>query len=258
MDLIRHPTEAIVRNDASDVHLKVGLQPTIRIHGIAAPARRGGRRSRTRRHGRASSTCCSTTITAQRFRSAHPGRPGVRPPSSAASASTSSASAASISMVIRVIPSHIRTSRSSTCRRSSSGSPTSTAGLILVTGTTGSGKSTTLAAMIDHINRDTPDPHHHDRGSDRVHAQDQRSIINQREVGYDTHELRGRAARPRCARTPTSSWSARCATSRRSRPRSWRPRPVTWCMSTLHTLDAPETITRTISPFPSISAIRSA
>ena len=41
-------------------------------------------------------------------------------------------------------------------------------GLILVTGRTGAGKSTTLASMIDAINRDDHAQHHHDRGSDRV------------------------------------------------------------------------------------------
>ena len=42
-------------------------------------------------------------------------------------------------------------------------------GLVLVTGPTGSGKSTTLAAMMDQIN-ELNRPHHHDRGPDRVHA----------------------------------------------------------------------------------------
>ena len=60
-------------------------------------------------------------------------------------------------------------------------------GLVLVTGPTGSGKSTTLAALVDVVNRERPchimtveDPieylHHH-----------RRSIVNQREVGADTH-----------------------------------------------------------------------
>ncbi len=46
-------------------------------------------------------------------------------------------------------------------------------GLVLVTGPTGSGKSTTLAAMIDLINIDSRRPHPHDRGSDRVPSRPQ-------------------------------------------------------------------------------------
>ncbi len=42
--------------------------------------------------------------------------------------------------------------------------------MVIVTGTTGSGKSTMLAAMVDHINRQAAPPHRHDRGSDRVPA----------------------------------------------------------------------------------------
>ena len=59
-------------------------------------------------------------------------------------------------------------------------------GLILVTGTTGSGKSTTLAAMIDHIN--ATETNHIITIEDPIEflIRDKRSIINQREVGVDT------------------------------------------------------------------------
>src|SRR5262249_809578 len=59
-------------------------------------------------------------------------------------------------------------------------------GLILVTGTTGSGKSTTLAAMIDHINANETD--HIMTIEDPIEflIRDKRSIVNQREVGVDT------------------------------------------------------------------------
>ena len=59
-------------------------------------------------------------------------------------------------------------------------------GLILVTGTTGSGKSTTLAAMIDHINSNATC--HIMTIEDPIEflIRDKRSIVNQREIGVDT------------------------------------------------------------------------
>ena len=68
-------------------------------------------------------------------------------------------------------------------------------GMILLTGTTGSGKSTTLAAMIDHINPDYAQAHRHDRGPDRVPA---------------PRQARRSSTSARSARTPPRS-SARCA-----------------------------------------------
>ena len=122
-------------------------------------------------------------------------------------------------------------------------------GLVLVTGTTGSGKSTTLAAMIDHVNATrcahvmtVEDP------IEFLHR-DNRSIINQREVRSTPGRSPTRCA-ARCARTPTSSWSAKCATSRRSRRRCTPPETGHLVFSTLHTLDATETINRIIAVFP--------
>ena len=75
-------------------------------------------------------------------------------------------------------------------------------GMVLVTGPTGSGKSTTLAAIIDLINRKharhivtIEDP------VEFVH-QNKRSVISHREVGNDSDNFSSRCA-PRCARTPT-------------------------------------------------------
>ncbi len=77
-------------------------------------------------------------------------------------------------------------------------------GLVLVTGPTGSGKSTTLASMIDQINSDAARAHRHHRGPDRVPALPQ--------------ELRGQPARDRLATRRTSS--ARSSTSC-ARTRTW-------------------------------------
>ncbi len=70
-----------------------------------------------------------------------------------ASASTSSISAASFRRRCALIPPRVRTVRELNLPPVIERSRSSAAGSILVTGTTGSGKSTTLAAMIDHINR---------------------------------------------------------------------------------------------------------
>jgi twitching motility protein PilT len=77
-------------------------------------------------------------------------------------------------------------------------------GLVLVTGPTGSGKTTTVAAMIDHINRTRAVTVVTIEDPIEFLFRDDRALVNQREIGNDT------AASPRrcagcCARTPTSS-----------------------------------------------------
>src|SRR6202142_4255471 len=90
-----------------------------------------------------------------------------------------------ISVVIRLIPLYIRSVGELNLPPVVEKIADEQRGLVLVTGTTGSGKSTTLAAMIDHINRKRQahiitieDP------IEYTHA-DQRCYVNQREVGYD-------------------------------------------------------------------------
>ena len=72
-----------------------------------------------------------------------------------------------VGMVLRVIPDKVRsiTELGLPARRRAA-SAEEQRGLILVTGTTGSGKSTTLAAIIDYINATARRPHHHHRRPD--------------------------------------------------------------------------------------------
>ena len=89
-------------------------------------------------------------------------------------------------MVLRVIPTKIRTTEELNLPAVVSHICEEQRGLVLVTGTTGSGKSTTLAAMIDRINANRSD--HLMTIEDPIEFlhRDKKSFINQREVEVDT------------------------------------------------------------------------
>lgn len=122
-------------------------------------------------------------------------------------------------------------------------------GLILVTGTTGSGKSTTLATMIDIINQNRnchiitiEDP------IEFIH-EDKKSIIDQREVGSDTSTFSS-ALRVALRQDPDVILVGEMRDFETIETALTAAETGHLVMSTLHTLNATETITRIISVFP--------
>ncbi|MDP9486706.1 MAG: type IV pilus twitching motility protein PilT [Actinomycetota bacterium] len=122
-------------------------------------------------------------------------------------------------------------------------------GMVLVTGTTGSGKSTTLASMIDLVNRTVPkhivtieDP------IEFLHL-DKKCIINQREVGTDT-ESYARALRRVLRQDPDVILIGEIRDSESAQIALSAAETGHLVLSTLHTLDATETINRMIDLFP--------
>jgi twitching motility protein PilT len=122
-------------------------------------------------------------------------------------------------------------------------------GIILLTGTTGSGKSTTLAAMIEHIN--STRPRHIVTLEDPIEYlhRDKRSIIQQREVGLDTHSF-ARAMRRVLRQDPDVILIGEMRDEETVRTALSAAETGHLVMSTLHTLDATETINRIIDFFP--------
>ena len=106
-----------------------------------------------------------------------------------------------MSIVARVIPFTVRTIQELGLPGAIEEIAKEERGLILLTGTTGSGKSTTLAAIINHI--DETMARHIVTIEDPIEYlhRDRQSIINQREVGMDTESF-GRAHAPRAAPDP--------------------------------------------------------
>jgi twitching motility protein PilT len=122
-------------------------------------------------------------------------------------------------------------------------------GLVLVTGTTGSGKSTTLAAMIDHINQTRS--RHVVTLEDPIEFlhRDNRSIINQREVGADTKSF-ARAMRRVLRQDPDVILIGEMRDEETVRTALSAAETGHLVLSTVHTLDATETINRIIDFFP--------
>jgi len=122
-------------------------------------------------------------------------------------------------------------------------------GLILVTGTTGSGKSTTLAAMIDYINTSRTanivtieDP------IEFLHR-DKKSIVNQREVGSDTFSF-SEALRSALRQDPDVILVGEMRDFETISTALTAAETGHLVLSTLHTLDAAETVNRIINVFP--------
>ncbi len=122
-------------------------------------------------------------------------------------------------------------------------------GLILVTGTTGSGKSTTLAAMLEQINSDRTC--HIMTIEDPIEflIRDRRSIVNQREIGVDTHSF-ANALRAALRQDPDVILVGEMRDFETIETALTAAETGHLVMSTLHTLDATETINRIISVFP--------
>ncbi|MEW6109797.1 MAG: type IV pilus twitching motility protein PilT [Nitrospirota bacterium] len=122
-------------------------------------------------------------------------------------------------------------------------------GLILVTGTTGSGKSTTLAAMIDNINSSKTD--HIITIEDPIEYlhRDKRSIVNQREIGSDTESF-SKALRAALRQDPDVILVGEMRDFETIQTALTAAETGHLVLSTLHTIDASETINRIISVFP--------
>ena len=122
-------------------------------------------------------------------------------------------------------------------------------GIVLLTGTTGSGKSTTLAAMIDHMNVTTSkhivtieDP------IEFVHV-DKRSVINQREVGMDTASFK-RALRRVLRQDPDVILVGEMRDEETVQAALSAAETGHLVLSTIHTVDAAESINRMLDFFP--------
>jgi twitching motility protein PilT len=154
-----------------------------------------------------------------------------------------------VGLVLRVIPAKILTVRDLLLPPVMETVAEERRGLILVTGTTGSGKSTTLAAMLDYINSTRTE--HIMTIEDPIEFlhRDKKSLVNQREVEVDTKNF-AQALRSALRQDPDVILVGEMRDYETIETALTSAETGHLVLSTLHTLDATETIHRIITVFP--------
>src|SRR5437764_8161507 len=236
-----------VEHGASDLHLKVGSYPMMRVRGQLVPAIEDKRLDHE--DVVAMSAAVMSTGQRQKFKDAQEVDLAYSVAGLGRFRCNVFQQRGTVGLVLRVIPMQIRTVEELMLPAVLKKIAGEERGLVLVTGTTGSGKSTTLAAMVDHINSTrcahvmtVEDP------IEFLHR-DNRSIINQREVAVDTRSF-AYALRSALRQDPDVILVGEMRDFETIETGLLAAETGHLVFSTLHTLDATETINRIIAVFP--------
>jgi twitching motility protein PilT len=242
-DLLKIAVEA----GASDLHLKVGSYPMMRVRGSLVPASEQKRLEHEDMLAFASAVL--PTEKRQKFEGNHEIDLAYSVAGLGRFRCNTFQQRGTIGMIFRVIPMRVSTVDELSLPAILKKIAADERGLVLVTGTTGSGKSTTLAALIDEINatRTThvmtvEDP------IEYLHR-DNRSIVNQREIGVDTSSF-SHALRSALRQDPDVILVGEMRDFETIETALLAAETGHLVFSTLHTLDATETINRIIAVFP--------
>jgi twitching motility protein PilT len=232
---------------ASDLHLKVGSYPMARVHGHLKPVTEELRLD----HELLVEMAASIMSTAQRqkFKDSQEVDLAYSIPGLGRFRCNVFQQRGTIGVVLRVIPVIVKPVDQLNLPPILKKIAEEERGLVLVTGTTGSGKSTTLAAMIDHINATRSS--HVITIEDPIEYlhRDNVSIINQREIGVDTRSF-AYALRSALRQDPDVILVGEMRDMETIETALHAAETGHLVFSTLHTLDATETINRIISVFP--------
>jgi twitching motility protein PilT len=242
-DLLKIAVEA----GASDLHLKVGSHPMMRVRGGLTPATEDRRLEREDLIAMAAAVL--PTSQREKFTEHHEVDLAYSVAGLGRFRCNVFQQRGTVGMIFRVIPLTVATIDELALPQILKKIAEEERGLVLVTGTTGSGKSTTLAAMIDEINQTrtahvmtVEDP------IEYLHR-DNRSIINQREIGVDTQSF-SQALRSALRQDPDVILVGEMRDFETIETALLAAETGHLVFSTLHTLDATETINRIIAVFP--------
>ncbi|HYS80887.1 MAG TPA: type IV pilus twitching motility protein PilT [Anaeromyxobacteraceae bacterium] len=239
--------QVALRANASDIHLKAGLPPMFRVDGHLVPLKDGRRLPPEEVARMALGTM--NEFQKEKFKQTNEVDLAYGVPGLGRFRVNIFQQRGTVGGVFRVIPFKIQSIEQLMLPKVLEKLANEQRGLVLVTGTTGSGKSTTLAAMIDHVN--ATETCHIMTIEDPIEflIRDKRSIVNQREVGVDTMSF-GQALKSALRQDPDVILVGEMRDLETIETALTAAETGHLVMSTLHTLDATETINRIISAFP--------
>jgi len=235
-----------VDQGASDLHLKVGSYPMMRLRGILMPV--ANDKKLDHEDVVAMSTSIMSTQQREKFKDSQEVDVAYSVPGLGRFRCNVFQQRGTVGLVLRVIPMQIRPIDDLGLPQVLKTIALEERGMVLVTGTTGSGKSTTLAAMIDHVNNNrdahvmtVEDP------IEFLHR-DAKSMINQREVTVDTKSF-AQALRSALRQDPDVILVGEMRDYETIETGLLAAETGHLVFSTLHTIDATETINRIVSVF---------
>jgi len=231
---------------ASDIHLKVGLPPVFRIHGDLKPFPEYG--PNTNEELGRSLWDIMSPIQRDRFKTTNDCDLAYAVPGVARFRCNVFRQQGRIGAVLRAIPSVVKTVDELKLPPILKKVAMENRGMVLVTGATGSGKSTTLASIIEEINRTLP--HHILTIEDPTEFvfTDARSVVNQREVGIDSNDFHN-ALRAGLRQDPDVILIGELRDLETVEIALHAAETGHLVLGTLHTIDAHETINRLIGFF---------
>jgi twitching motility protein PilT len=236
-----------VTSGASDLHLKVGSYPMMRVNGSLVVASEDKRLERTDTEAMAAILFSPDHV--DKFRKAQEVDLAYSVAGLGRFRCNVFQQRGTVGLVMRVIPTRIKTIDELGLPPVLKRIGCEERGLVLVTGTTGSGKSTTLAAMIDYIN--TTRAAHIMTVEDPIEYlhRDHHSLVNQREVAVDTKSFAA-SLRSALRQDPDVILVGEMRDFETVETALLAAETGHLVFSTLHTLDATETINRIITVFP--------
>ncbi|HJO24199.1 MAG: type IV pilus twitching motility protein PilT [Myxococcota bacterium] len=236
-----------LRGGASDIHLKSGLPPMFRVDGALVPLKNSERLMPEEIQKMA--LAIMNPIQKERFEETREVDLAYGIPGLGRFRVNAFQQRGSVGIVFRVIPFGVKSLEHLHLPKVIESVAMEQRGLILVTGTTGSGKSTSLASMIEFINANRTC--HIMTIEDPIEflIRDRRSIVNQREIGVDTQSF-STALRAALRQDPDVILVGEMRDFETIETAITAAETGHLVMSTLHTLDATETINRIISVFP--------